>query len=172
MRLDPLLKSIISMKNIDRFSITEIRTAYIALLKDEEVDKGRLRQFIYDELNKLVKKGWLSKTTAHNKRESRFKKTGVFNVEELDEVSDSLEAKKLILNGEILVKTQATLNSINADLLESMGALDTLITMKQHYPQLGSELTKMIMLAKEQKHILKGKASATQELLTMLEKRR
>lgn len=170
MKLDPLLKSIIGMKNIDRFSITEARTAYIALSKDEELDKGKLRQFIYDELNKLVKKGWLHKTTAQNKRESRFTKTPIFNTEELDEVS--LKTENLSGNNEILVKTRAALNTINADLLESMGALDTLITMKQHYPQISSELAEMIMSAREQKHILRGKAAATQKLLAMLEKRR
>ena len=39
MKLDPVIKTITSMKNIDRFSVTEIRTAYLALMSDEVMAK-------------------------------------------------------------------------------------------------------------------------------------
>ena len=165
MTIEPLMKQIICMKNMDRFSVTEIRAAFIALSKDEELDKRKLRQFIYDELNKLVKKGLLSKSTSENGKESRFKKSSNFHPSLLVVQSDN----NSILD--VVNKIRMQLSELNADLLETMGALDTFLNMKQQYPNVASEFSELIRSAREQKHILKGKIAAKEEILKKLKEK-
>ena len=166
MVIEPLIKQVICMKNMDRFSVTEIRAAFIALSNDEELDKRKLRQFIYDELNKLVKKGLLSKSTSENGKESRFKKSPNFHPSLLIVQSDNSGVL------DVTNKIRVQLSELNADLLETMGALDTFINMRQQYPNVASELTEPIRSAREQKHILKGKIAAKEEILKKLKEKK
>ena len=165
MTIEPLIKQVICMKNMDRFAVTEIRAAFIALSKDEELDKRKLRQFIYDELNKLVKKGLLSKSTSENGKESRFKKSPNFHPSLLVVQSDN--------NGvlDVIKKIRRQLRELNADLLETMGAMDTFINMRQQYPNVASELAEPIRSTREQKYILKGKIAAKEEILKKLKEK-
>lgn len=171
MKLDPVIKTIISMKNIDRFSVTEIRTAYLALMSDEELDSQKVRQFIYDDLHKLVKQGWLIKKTASNGKESRFTKTEAFDPELItEELEHPFKEPNSKLN-ETIKSIYCDLSTLNADLLQCMGALDSFLNLKQQHPELSDEFKEFIHSTKEQKHILKGKIAATEEILKKLKEK-
>jgi len=172
MNIDSLVKQIICMKNIDRFSVTEIRSAYIALMKDEELDSQKVRQFIYDDLHKLVKQGWLIKKTATNGKESRFTKTETFDPELIaEELGQPFKEPNSKLS-ETIKLLYSDLSTLNADLLQCMGALDSFLNLKQQHPELSDEFTDFIHSSKEQKHILKGKIAATEEILKKLKEKK
>lgn len=172
MKIDPVIKSIICMKNIDRFSVTEIRAAYLVLVNDGDLDNQRLRQFIYDDLHKLVREGWLIKKTASNGRESRFTKTEFFDpaliAEELEKPVKEPSSKL----SETIKSLYSDLSMLNADLLQCMGALDSFLNLKQQHPELSDEFKEFIHSTKEQKHILKGKIAATEEILKKLKEKK
>ena len=46
MKLDPLIKTIICKRNIDRFTVVEVRTAYIALHQDQTLDPVKIRKLV------------------------------------------------------------------------------------------------------------------------------
>ncbi|SES81358.1 hypothetical protein [Thalassotalea agarivorans] len=172
MKIDSLLKQIICMKNINRFSVTEIRTAYLALMCDEELDSQKVRQFIYDDLHKLVKQGWLIKKTASNGKESRFTKTEVFDPAIIaEEIKQSVKEPNRKLS-ETIKSLYSDLSMLNADLLQCMGALDSFLNLKQQHPELSDEFKEFIHSTKEQKHILKGKIAATEEILKKLKEKK
>jgi len=167
MKIDPVIKSIICMKNIDRFSVTEIRTAYIALVGDEGLDSYKLRQSIYDDLHKLIKQRFLIKKTTSNGRESRFTKTEFFKPTLIGESKPSVFQPSKKTN-ETINALYLDLSTLNADLLQCMGALDSFLKMKQQYPELLDYFKEMIHSTKEQKHIIKGKIAAIEEILKKL----
>ena len=172
MKIDSLLKQIICMKNINRFSVTEIRTAYLALMCDEELDSQKVRQFIYDDLHKLVKQGWLIKKTTSNGKESRFTKTEVFDPALIsEEIKQPVKEPNRKLN-ETIESLYSDLSTLNADLLQCMGALDSFLNLKQQHPELSDEFKEFIHSTKEQKHILKGKIAATEEILKKLKEKK
>lgn len=172
MKLDPVIRTIISKRNINRFSVTEIRTAYLALVSDEELDIQKLRQFIYDDLHKLVKQGWLIKKTASNGKESRFTKTDVFDSALIAEELEQPFRKSSSNLNETISSLYSSLSILNADLLQCMGALDSFINLKQQFPELSDEIKDFIHSTKEQKHILKGKIAATEEILKKLKEKK
>lgn len=79
MKFDSCIGQIIAAKNIDRFSTGEIRTAYLALKGDNSSDSNKVRRYVYAELLKLVKKGWLRKSSSNKKGATRFIKTEKFD---------------------------------------------------------------------------------------------
>lgn len=171
MSIDSLIRQIICMKNIDRFSVTEVRCAVIALSQDEEIDIARLRQVIYDDLQKLVNKGLLSKKTASNGKESRFIKTRAFDPKLITEKSKLLAKKTSKKLSGTIESLYFDLNTLNADLLQCLGALDSFLNLKKQHPELSDEFNEFIHSTKEQKHILKGKIAATEEILKKLKEK-
>ena len=172
MNINSLVNQIICMKNIDRFSVTEVRCAVIALSQDEEIDITKLRQVVYDDLHKLVKQGLLIKKTASNGKESRFTKTEVFEPKFIAEESKAFTKKTSSKLSETIDSLYSDLSTLNADLLQCMGALDSFLNLKQQHPELSDEFKEFIHSTKEQKHILKGKIAATEEILKKLKEKK
>ena len=72
MKLNNLVAQIIVAPNFDHFSAVEVRSAYLALNSDKSVDPNDARRFVYTELLKLVKKGWLKKSVSKKKEITSF----------------------------------------------------------------------------------------------------
>ena len=83
MKLDRLLVQIISAPNFDHFSAVELRAAYITLHSDKNLVPSAARRFVYAELVKLVKNGWLRKTITKKKEITNFIKTDLFDADKL-----------------------------------------------------------------------------------------
>ena len=79
MKLNNLVAQIIVAPNFDHFSAVEVRSAYLALNSDKSVDPNDARRFVYTELLKLVKKGWLKKSVSKKKEITSFIKTELFD---------------------------------------------------------------------------------------------
>lgn len=141
MKLDPLVCQIITMPNIDHFTVVEVRTAYLMLSNNINLNKVAVRKFVYAELNKLVKRGWLSKTTSDVKGISRFKKTKLFDYGVLKE-NITKEAPSEIPGSSLKKQLKRSLNESNIELLKGLGALETYMSLWQRYPNESPELKK------------------------------
>lgn len=164
---DKVISSIIALKNIDLFSALEVKVAYIAIKQDEQLDPVFVRRFVYEELLKLVKKGWLSKTITKQKKLARYSKTDLFDHKYFKELANSSIGLDVYKNdGHNYSKELSTrLKKYNVELLEGLGELELYLTLWEQYPNMKNNLKAKYIATQERNHILKGKINAIGELL-------
>jgi len=166
MKLDLLVCKVITMPNIDHFTVVEIRTAYMALSDNVSLDRAIIRKFVYAELNKLVKRGWLSKSTSDVKGISRFKKTKLFDSDVLNEKSE--DDTPLIVREKVCDlqnQLKSLLKECNIELLKGLGALETYLSLWQRYPLKANTFKSRYISTQEGNHILEGKIKALEDIL-------
>jgi len=165
--VDKVISSIIALGNIDLFSALEIKVAYIAIKQDEQLDPASVRRFVYEELLKLVKKGWLSKSRTKQKKLTRYSKTDLFDHNYFKELANSSinlgESKNDEHNYSQELSTR--LKNYNVELLEGLGELELYLTLWEQYPSMKNNLKARYIATQESNHILKGKINAVGELL-------
>jgi hypothetical protein len=167
MKLDTLVSQVITMPNIDHFTVVEIRTAYLALSENDSLDRASIRKFVYAELNKLVKRGWLSKTTSDVKGISRFKKTELFEPEFLKNQSKDNKEQIVTPQADNFKKQlKSELKGCNVELLNGLGALETYLELWERYPNEADAFKSKYMAVQERNHILEGKITALEDILT------
>ena len=96
--LDPVVAQIIKAINFDNFTTSEVRSAFLALKKDPELEPANVRRMIYAELMKLVRTGWLKKNIPKLKGQTKFGKTKLFD-------SKNLSVKPMVIEHINTVKT-------------------------------------------------------------------
>jgi hypothetical protein len=163
--LDPFVAQIIEAVNFDKFTTSDVRSAYFALKKEPTLDSAVVRRMIYAELMKLVKRGWLEKNISKQKGQTRFKKTVHFDAKSLPvkpmaliRISDDYsidEHKKLI----------AKLNDYKSELLLSLGESEAYKEIYQELPDLAEELQPKYNLARENSTKLLGKIKAIEAII-------
>jgi predicted DNA-binding transcriptional regulator len=164
--IDRQIGNILTLKNIDHFSAVEIRTAYIAIQRDEQLDPASVRRFVYEELLKLVKKGWLKKQTSNKKGVTRYIKTNLFEYDYFKKLVSSISEPINEIDEQNYKQTLTTrLKQYNTDLLEGLGAVKEYIELKDIHPELHTHLKQRYMAVQENNHILKGKIGALNELI-------
>jgi hypothetical protein len=158
---------IIVLKNIDHFSAVEIRTAYLSIKRNEQLDPASVRRFVYEELLKLVKRGWLTKRTSDKKGVTRYIKTNLFEHESFKGLVNSSVGKNESENYEHSYSKELStrLKKHNVELLEGLGELELYLTLWEKYPDMKNELKVKYIATKERNHILQGKINAVGELL-------
>ncbi len=160
MKLDPLIKTIICKRNIDRFTVVEVRTAYIALHQDQTLDPVRVRKLVYAQLNKLVCKGWLHSSTSTNRKITTYTKTSSFEPNKIN------EPYSLLLNDSRFKEgCNKDLNECNNALLQCIGILETYIKLWEKYPHHQNVLKREYLIAQERQQNLKGRIAALNILL-------
>ncbi|WP_042149516.1 MULTISPECIES: hypothetical protein [unclassified Pseudoalteromonas] len=157
---------IIVLKNIDHFSAVEIRTAYLSIKRDEGLDPTSVRRFVYEELLKLVKRGWLKKRTSVKKGVTRYIKTNLFEPDyfkKLVTLGDDGSMKTNELSYEQTLTNR--LKQYNSELLEGLGAVKEYVALKNIHPERHAALKQRYVAVKENNQVLKGKISALNELM-------
>lgn len=163
--IDELIGSIISLKNINHFSAVEIRTAIIVIKRDQTLVPSEVRRFVYEELLKLVNKGWLRKLTSKKKGVTRYTKTELFDNSLFDSSHlQHIEAKESLptLNADL----HPRLHNYKTELLEGLGALEECISLRDEYPHLHASLKNKYNNLREHNHMLMGKIRTLEGLLT------
>ena len=165
--LDKTVIQILSMPNVNHFTAMEIRTAYIALKQDEELNPTISRRFVYEELLKLIRRGWLTRSTTKKKGLTRYSKTDLFDHAILKEMFSQLQHEVTYENTPISYPQMLVqrLNQYNSALLEGLGAVKEYVALKDIYPEQHNDLKGRYMAVQESNHILKGKISVLNELI-------
>jgi hypothetical protein len=163
--LDPLVAQIIEAENFDKFTTSDVRSAYLALQKDPTLDGAVVRRMIYAELMKLVKKGWLERNIPKQKGLTRFKKTVHFDAK-------SLPVKplaSLLISDDYSIdehkKLSAKLNFYKSELLLSLGESEAYKEIYIELPDLAEELQPKYNLARENSTKLLGKIRAIEAII-------
>lgn len=165
--LDKTVIQILSMPNVNHFTATEIRTAYIAIKQDAELNPTVSRRFVYEELLKLTRRGWLMRSTTKKKGITRYAKSDLFDYAVLKEMVSAMPNEKIgestpVSYSQMLIQR---LNQYNSALLEGLGAVKEYVALKDIYPSQNDDLKERYMVVQENNHILKGKISVLNELI-------
>jgi hypothetical protein len=154
------------MPNIDRFTVGEIRAAYLAIKSDTSIDKEDAWNFVFKELKKLSDKQWLTKTTSKQGRVTRFKKTKLFDPNLLKETS-SKNDERLNQNqaSDLRGRLKSLLKKCNVELLNGLGALETYLDLRERYPYEADGFKNKYAAVQERNHILEGKINALEDIL-------
>ncbi|GGB76037.1 MULTISPECIES: hypothetical protein [Gammaproteobacteria] len=163
--LDPFVAQIIKAENFDKFTTSDVRSAYFALKKDPSLDSAEIRRMIYAELMKLVKKGWLERNIQKQKGQTRFKKTVHFDATNLPVKPMALLPISDIEGIDKHKKLSAKLNYYKSELLLSLGESEAYKEIYLELPDLAEELQPKYNLARENSTKLLGKIKAIEAII-------
>jgi 5-methylthioribose kinase len=169
MKFDTVVGQIIAIECVDHFSALEIRTAYIAIKNDPSINRNDARRFIYTELLKLVKKGWLKKSVSKKKEITSFIKTEMFDATAVTVNSEIYVEKKKEANlaettplDETLIKR---LSHYKNDLLTGLGEAEEYKRLCEQFPKLKSKLQPRYNEVREHNSKLLGSIKAVENLI-------
>ncbi|KAF7771431.1 hypothetical protein PCIT_a4006 [Pseudoalteromonas citrea] len=167
MKIDNIVGNILSLDNVNHFTAVELRTAYLAMKGDPNLDPNYARRFVYTELLKLVKKGWLRKSISKKKAITTFVKTEDFNPNELD----FREEYKTVNSGNSSGADEAInkqlierLAHYKNELLSGLGEADEYKQLCNKFPELCTTLQPKYNLIREQNSKLLGSIRAIENL--------
>lgn len=164
LKLDPFVAQIIATTNFDHFTTSDVRSAYFVLKNDLTLDATNVRRFIYAELLKLVKKGWLNKLASNKKGNTRFHKTELFNGKEIALLATSV-TDSVSTGNDKHDKLLAKLNHYKAELLLNIGESEAYKDLYSEFPELVDEIQPQFNKAKDNNTRILGKIRAIEGLL-------
>jgi hypothetical protein len=166
LNLDFFVAKIIKAPNVDHFTTSDVRSAYLALKNDPTLNPVVLRRKIYTVLLKLVKKGWLKKLISKKKGVTRFSKTDNFDVQAIT-LNFKCESTHLIKkqegNKELLF---GKLNHYKAELLLNIGESEAYKELYSEFPELIDEIEPKYNKARDNNTRILGKIRAIEGLLS------
>ena len=164
MKLDPFVAQIIAAANFDHFTTSDVRSAYFALKNDSSLEPTSVRRFIYAELLKLVKKGWLTKPKSNKNGLTRFHKTKLFDSKQIAFLAMATVKASGNANDK-QNKLVAKLNHYKADLLLNIGESEAYKELYSEFPELVDEIQPQFNKAKDNNTRILGKIRAIEGLL-------
>ncbi len=173
MKLDETFKFIVSNPKLDHFSTVEIRTAYLIVNNECKLSASEARRFVYAELIKLLKKGWLKKVTSKKKGITRFVKTELFNIPYPFTNLTVLSSKTTpteITPVESYQELSCRLQDYKNDLLEGLGEAEEYRALRNEFPHMHDELQPKYNRIRETNSRLLGKIKAIETLIKNREK--
>jgi hypothetical protein len=165
MKLDPFVAQIIAAKNFNHFTTSDVRSEYLSLQGDASLEPSKVRRFIYAQLLKLVKKGWLKKQVPKRNGFTRFHKTELFDPQEIQSElvvsSNSSRDPNSQKHNKLLVK----LNHYKAELLLNIGESEAYKELYTEVPELVEDIQPLFNKGKDNNTKILGKIRAIEGLL-------
>lgn len=171
MNLNRQVEQIISNPLLDRFTVKEVRAAYLFLPNHIEFqDLAELRRSIYSELLKFEKKGWLIKSVSAKKGITTYKKTELFDVpfQRVALLNDEENEPSNIPNID-LKEMYTRLSDYKNDLLEGIGKADEFRSLREIYPHLHEQFQPEYNKVRESNSRLLGKIDALERTIEAIQ---
>lgn len=172
MKLDETFKCIVANPKINHFTAIEIRTAYLVLNQQSRLNNAEARRFVYAELVKLVKKGWLKKIVSKKRGITSYVKTDEFNLSPVIHKQHnltSIESKKLDLPEKCTLKVSSDLlcrlQDYKNDLLEGFGEAEEYRSLRLEFPDMHENLQLKYNSIREDNSRLLGKIKAIDNII-------
>ena len=170
--LDSDLFTILSSPNFDKFTVLELRSAYMSCLTTNEMDKNSAQRYVYRNILKLQKKGLLNRKDSKTTKKTTYVKTELFNsaifeVENASAISiadlpdtDESSGKQTSTANNLVQTLINQLHEFNAELLINLGEREQYKSLCQEYPQLKEPLQESYNLARNNFEKIKGHIKA------------
>jgi hypothetical protein len=165
LKLDIFVAQIITAPNVDHFTTSDVRSAYIALKNDPTIDPIVIRRKVYAELLKLEKKGWLKKLISNKKGLTRFSKTKLFDANKLPIETTNNTSKIKPAESDKLQHLITKLNHYKAELLLNIGEAEAYKELYTEFPELVDEIQPQYNKARDNNTKILGKIRAIEGLL-------
>jgi|GEM_PF-519931 len=168
MKVNRTIAQIISMPNVHRFSIGEIRTAYLMLMNDTSLNPNDVRHLIYRELMKLVKIDWVRKTVSKKKGLISFVKTDLFDIHSIIFIDNDFGNEQKNNDHFFKIKEKGLeekLRRYKHELLIGLGEVDEYKQLVSEFPELQTKLQPQYNNTSENNSRLLGKIKAIETLI-------
>lgn len=185
--LDRVLFRILKDEEVKCFTVMELREAYCRYVDPNGVSMPSLRLYLYDQIRKLVDRGWVS---YHEERKSRGQQF-VLNsmprelrvkpiapkrgMRELDsrirqsKLDDQALEKTGDLGSSAVVKVRGMLKQARLSFLTSLGETDQYKRLLEEIPELKESLGQSLAEARDNSSKLLGRINALEATLQKLE---
>lgn len=162
--------SIITRKDFDKFTVLELRSAYMALSSNELLDKNEAQRLVYRQILKLKNKGLLRRIDSKSSSKTRYVKTELFAEAELnvDKKQEESERKKDKPSSDAVIKIlREKIQTYKTQLLSSMGESDEYKELYTDFPHLKEPLQDSYNNAREINSKLHGRIKAVETLIEL-----
>ena len=138
MDLDSDLITIMSALEFNKFTVLELRSAYIAISKNKPLHKTEARRFVYRHILRLEKKGLLKRIDSKTTKITTYVKTDLFHtVNFISKDCASHSEKASNVSSQTAVKELVDrLQRYNAELPSLIGEASEYKSLYAEYPQL------------------------------------
>lgn len=166
------IHSIITRNDFDKFTVLELRSAYMASSTSQGIDKNSAQRYVYRNILKLQKKGLLNRNDSKTSKKTTYTKTELFisAIFEVDDPSDNPIVDISDIDKSLNKKNSPSkhlvqilinqLNDFNAELLINLGEREQYKSLCQDYPQLKEPLQESYNLARNNFEKIKGHIKA------------
>lgn len=166
------IHSIITRNDFDKFTVLELRSAFMASSTSQGIDKNSAQRYVYRNILKLQKKGLLNRNDSKTSKKTTYTKTELFNTaifevnypsdrpnEDLPDIDQSL-SKKNSPSNQLVLSLINQLHDFNAELLINLGEREQYKSLCEDYPQLKEPLQESYNLARNNFEKIKGHIKA------------
>lgn len=172
--LDSELITIMSSANFDKFTVLELRSAYLALSQKKDLDKTDARRFVYRHILRLENIGLLKRTHSKKTDKTTYTKTKIFDINKFNAVNLPVSGELDInpnepapLSKDLLQSLIDKLQGYKAELLISIGETDEYKSLCREYPQLKEQLQGSYNFARENSRKIIGNVKALEKTIEL-----
>ncbi len=163
MKASEVLRKLLIEKEVDGFTVVELRDAAASLgFYEEDLDQGRKK--IYRQILRFIKSDWLSSTG--DGREKRYYQTELFRSLSIGPKHQS-EGTTNPTTRDYSVLHQER-DQYKAELEIILGEIEEYQSIKQRFPELEPKLAPLVGQAKERSAHLLGKVNVLTNVLNVL----
>ncbi|MBF4277512.1 hypothetical protein EAY27_09900 [Vibrio anguillarum] len=168
-KMNAFMHQLLIEKQMDNFSVVEIRDALL-LLEGVDPDPEEARKFIYRQILVLEKKGWLSCEGIG--RQKKYFQTELFRG--LDIISRESSSPKVrisqpstsTIDGYSVLMTERGEHQGELEII--LGEIEEYQSLSQRFPELSTQITPLLKIARERSALLLGKINVLTNVLTSL----
>lgn len=185
--LDKRLYELLQDEGLTQFTTANLRDAYAARLGDSPYKLGEVRRYVYEQIRRMLRAGWLVLDDERRKRgqvyhlrpmpehlqlklvDKGFEKS--LNPEHKTKRASPEPAKSLAAAGtetEVYQRLEATLKEVRLDFLTSMGETERYKQLLDEMPHLRSHVEHEYQEARDRSSRLLGHLRAVEKTLTAL----
>jgi hypothetical protein len=172
--LDSGLLSILKTENFNKFTILELRSAYLAISHDKDLHKTEARRFVYRHILRLEKNGLLKRIHSKKTDKTTYAKTEKFDTSKFNAINQPLvdEAELNLTETDspsknLLQSLIDKLQGYKVELLINIGETDEYKSLCLEYPQLKEQLQESYNLARENNRKIIGNVKALEKTIEL-----
>lgn len=172
-KLDPNLHQTLARQDVNCGTVIELRDAYMEMAElGRDIDRKKVRTWLYGQLRRLVTLGLLRKKNAPNSRFTTYLKTKAFDQTSV-RINGKLVSNEMVGSNEHLMGTQdqvleqvrARSKQYQVDLIACAGGSEEYMRLLEDYPALRSKLEPRYHLARERSTKRLGQLKAIESAL-------
>jgi hypothetical protein len=172
--------SIVQRKDFDRFTVSELRSAYIALSENISVDKNEAQRLVYRQILKLKDKGLLKRIDSKSTKKTTYVKTelfyrAIFNIvknKDENECDTVTSNPKVPCSKEVVKNLTDKIQNYKTELLSSMGESGEYKDLYTTFPHLKGPLQESYNNARNNNSKLIGRIIAIENLIKLQQESR